>query len=354
MMVPMTEHLSVSDEERRQLVSYVMASRKDFLQDLMEAVGVAKSGIKADLRARLEEALEAEPSRLGKLIAFLDRREPWGRQQVELLEVPSRTARQWGRTSAELRAALEAADGRATALLDEPEDVGLPDELRLTAISIDGQGTVEFRAIERRRYFERDPKLDYTEERAEGDVRYRAQVERVARGVLTIRMRPRTRTASVHISQGDSSYDYGTARSALADEIAPWLDLEALKTVDLRPAVAALHALEDQARRGGPLAPTRAHRLAIRLPSGAQVSLSSPSADAAMVGDSVIDDTVGRAKGAGGTGQIGNVYFTPGSGNPVSQEIHVIVAAVESRIHIRNPSEEPVVSHIVDTVRGLC
>jgi len=340
----------MSDDERDLLVSYILSLRKDFVQTLLERLQLPKSGIKADLRQRLHDALQDDPARIATVIAFLDEREPWGKQQVEMLTAPPHLAQGWADPVAALQAALS--DANADGMLEQLQPLALPEELALVSVTTDDD-KLEVRAVERREYFERDPSKDF--ERTEDGilVRYRASSRRVARGTFVLRFRPSDRSAALHISQGDRSYDYGDARNRFTQLIEPWLDLDQFGVVDLRPAVAKLHRLEADARNGGPPAPTRAHRLAIRLDSGTLVALTSPASDSPMVGESVVDDTVTRANKAG-TGAVGNVYFTPGNGAPLDDEIHVIVAAADSQILIRNPSKEESVVHVVDTIRGLC
>src|SRR4051812_7150682 len=124
----MPDDLGISSEELDLLVSYVLSLRKDFVQELLASLELPKSGIKTDLRARLADALEADPSRLYRVIAFLDAREPWAKQQVELLQVPAGIAQAWARDPGRLREVLVGADGRAAELLDNPASLALPEE----------------------------------------------------------------------------------------------------------------------------------------------------------------------------------------------------------------------------------
>ena len=344
--------LGLDGDEHKLLVSYVLSLRKDFVQDLLAALDVPRSGIKADLRDRLHGALgAAPPERIAQTIRFLDAREPWGKQQVELLEGPAAILREFTSTDA-LRARLGQAG--LLSLLDEPPVLALPRELTLSQVVV-GDGAVDIRAVERRDYFERTPEYDYEAPAADGTlVRYRAQTHRVARGVLQLRVRPRDRRVTLHISQGERSYDYAEARRRFVALLAPVLDIGRLETIDLRPAVFALHELESAARGAGRNPLTRGHRVAVRLTSGVMVAITSPSADTEMAGDPVVEDTVSRTRRAG-TGSLGNVYFLPqdGTDNPLTMEVHVILAAAESRVQIRNPTSEAVVEHIVDAIRGL-
>lgn len=348
----MPDSASISAEERAQLIDYVMSLRKDYVQRLLASLGLPRSGIMVDLRSRLERALDEQPARVGQVIEFLDDSEPWGKQQVELMKAPVKLVQKLS-TPAKLQTALQGTD--VEELLNSPKLLAMPSDMELINVSF-GDGVLEVRAVESRVYFERDPMLDFEEQSAGGlEVRYRATVRRVSRGVIALRLRPSDRSAALHISQGDRSYDYSAARDTFAELISDVLDLDDLNTVDLRPAVAKLHEAEQAALQGGPPSPTRAHRLAIRLATGARVEVTSSSADTAMVGDSVIDSTVALAKSSG-TGQLGNVYFVDLPGNPLSgdDEIHAIIAAAEERVYIRNPSNKETVHYILDTVRGLC
>src|SRR4051812_47077186 len=79
--------LKLSDAERDELVSHVLALRKDFVQELLRRAQVARTGVKSDLRDRLRQALEDGKLSAEDLVDFLDEAEPGGKQHVFLYRV---------------------------------------------------------------------------------------------------------------------------------------------------------------------------------------------------------------------------------------------------------------------------
>jgi hypothetical protein len=75
-----------SEAEIDELVSHVLALRKDFVQDLLRSSDVPFSGLhKAELRVRLREAIDEGTIDPADVAGFLDDVEPGGKQHVFML-----------------------------------------------------------------------------------------------------------------------------------------------------------------------------------------------------------------------------------------------------------------------------
>ena len=338
-------------EEQRQLVDYVLSLRSDRIRGLLVAHGIPSSGPKRTLRERLVVAISDEAVGTEQIAAYLDQVEPWGNQHVYLYDVGDLLSSEWTDSEAVLSTLDE--EG-VMEFVTQPLTLTLPNELSLSAIVL-GEGVVEVRAIDARRYSERLPELD-KEGAVEGlPVEYRAYAQRVSRGLLTLRWDLVNSQAALHISKGHRGYGYEEAEAEFTELVSGWLPLQGNFTrLNLRPAITELAKRERD--RNEPM--TRSARVGLQSAGGREIDISSASVDTGAAGEKPIDEAV-EAIAKVSRGRLGNHYWLgkgsfSGYGNPLEDELHTMILARDSRIHFMTPSNEEAIAYVLGRVRSLC
>src|SRR5437867_647670 len=150
-MLPAPANLN---EEQQALLTFLLALRLDRVRDFLGRKGIAKYGNRADLRERLEENLADGTITIVDIVDFLDEVEPWSKQHVFLYDGGDGLVEGWQDDDA-LRARLTEAN--VDELLDGRLPLVLPEELTLSAITVEQGRFVTVAAVERREYREREP-----------------------------------------------------------------------------------------------------------------------------------------------------------------------------------------------------
>jgi len=340
-----------SEAETDELVSHVLALRKDFVQDLLRSAGVPFSGLrKAELRKRLREAIDEGAIDHAEVAAFLDDVEPGGKQHVFMLRASRAVNDKWKDRAAARRRLQRRADVRG--LLGAAVPLLMPEELTLSRIGLEGS-MIEIVGVEARRYTERDEFYDERGETDEGlPVELRAYVQRVARSTVVLRWNTATRHAGLYITQasgrGLEGDHYSDVATRFAKVVAPWLDLDEFKRVNLPRALHALH----QRERSGEKVLTHSRSGRWETEDGSELAASSASSEASFFADRQLGAAVGAVE-APASGQTGNLYWLPTPGGPVSERLHLTILAWDSRIHFMVPSSPQAVEHVLEQVRSL-
>jgi len=340
-----------SEAEIDELVSHVLALRKDFVQDLLRSTGVPFSGLrKPELRQRLRDAIDEGAIDPADVAGFLDDVEPGGKQHVFMLRASRAVNDKWKDHAAARRRLQRRDDARR--LLGAAVPLLMPDELTLSRVGFDGS-MIEIVGVEARRYTERDEFYDERGETDEGlPVELHAYVQRVARSTVVLRWNSATRHAALHITQasgrGLEAEHYSHVAARFAQAVTPWLDLNDFKRINLPRA---LHALQ-QRERSGKKVLTHSRSGRWETEDGSELTATSASSEESFF----VDRQLGAAVGAVQTpasGLTGNLYWLPTPGSPVSERLHLTILAWDSRIHFMVPSSSQAVEHVLEQVRSL-
>ena len=341
-----------TEAEIDELVSHVLALRKDYVQQLLRIARVPFSGLrKIELRDRLREAIEDGRIDPFDVARYLDEVEPGGKQHVFLMRAPVALNDPWKDSAAVRRRLRKRAELRG--LLDAAIPLLMPTELQLSRIWID-ERLVEIVAVEARRYTERDEFYDEGGETDDGlNIELRAYVERVARSTVVLRWDTASRHASLHITQAsgrgglDRDY-YGEIATRFAKAVSPWLEFSAFKRVNLAKA---LHQLHDRERSGkNVLTKSRSGRWETE--DGSELRAAAASNEASFFADRRIRKAVGEVEPPA-SGQSGNLFWLPGDGSPLTERLHLTILAFDSRVRFMVPSSPDSVEYVLEQIRRL-
>lgn len=342
---------NISDAEIEELVSHVLALRKDFIQRLLAEADVDYRGLrKADLRTQAREAIEAGTLTVEGVIEFLDRVEPGGKQHVFLYRPAMAINSEW-RDHDRLERSL--ARRRATKdLLEGSVPLLMPADLELSSIRLLDDG-VEVVGVEARRYVERDESYDRSAETEEGlPVELRAYVERIARSTVVLRWNTSTRHAALHITQATGRSlerdHYTQVANRFADAVKPWLPFDEFRSVNLNKVI---HTLQKRERNKN-TALTRSRRGRWGTVDGSEMEAVSPGAGSSLFADRRMARAIGEVADDD-SGQSGNLYWLARDGNPLSADLHLALIAADARVHFMIPSTPEVVDYVIDEIRSL-
>jgi len=84
-----------TDDEKAALVDFLLALKKTHLRDFFREQDMPRSGTKAEMRERLQDALAEERLSYQQIVDFLDSVAPWGKQHVILFDGPRRDLQSW-------------------------------------------------------------------------------------------------------------------------------------------------------------------------------------------------------------------------------------------------------------------
>lgn len=339
-----------TDAEIDELVSHVLALRKDFVQDLFRSERIPYSGLnKPQLRERLREKIDDGTISVADVVGFLDEVEPGGKQHVFVLRAPIALNNEWK----DPRAVLSRLHKRRgiSDLLDAATPLLMPPELELSRIRVQDR-LVEIMGVEARRYFERDESYDRSEISDEGlPVDLRAFVHRVARSTVLLRWNTATRHAALHVTQAsgrglERDY-YRNVAARFASTVKPWLDFSQFRDVDLRKVIHALHGRE---REGRPMTTSRRGRW--ETPDGSEIEAVSASTHSSVFADKPLTAAIG-AVATTASGQSGNFFWLPTTGSPLTDALHLTILAFDSRVNFMVPSSPQEVEHVLEQIRRL-
>jgi hypothetical protein len=339
-----------TNSEIDELVSHVLALRKDFIQGLFRSAGLIFSGLrKIELGDRLREAIDEGAISVTDVVRFLDAVEPGGKQHVFLSRPRADLNRRWRDVTA-TRRRLRARSG-VRDLLDGEVPLLMPPELTLSSIRL-GEDLVQIVAVEARSYFERDPYYDDEVTSEDGLlVQLRAYIQQVGRSVVVLRWDTATRHAALHITQasgrGVERDHYRSVAGRFAAAVAPWLDLTQFRDVNLHKVIDELHRRE---RAAGAL--TKSRRARFETPDGSELDVISASTHASVFADTRLTAAIDQVADPA-SGQSGNLVWLPTTGSPLHEPLHVTILAFDSRVNFMVPSSPEAVGHVIQQIRSL-
>lgn len=334
-----------TDEEREKLIGYTIDLTRPQLNRFLSENRISIAGSKKDVRERLISHLESGNITYATLVDFIDTVEPWGKQHVFLFDSPPIDIRRW-KNKATFRKLLE--EKKVAQFLDNHLSLILPKQLSLSSIT-HSQDRLRITAVERRDSWEREEDLDRDERTDDGNaVQYRAYIHYVSRGILAFEWNLITGTATLQISQLPTHFKYEDSLKDFTELIGQWLNLNMFPPTDLSQAISRFHELEEN---GTP--ETRSHGIDYTTFTGRRLQGRSASSQDSLLGEAVIDNALKNVRQLG-TGHLGNFYFLPASGNPLTEEVHASILGDRQRISFPTANEEEVVRYVLQRVRAAC
>jgi hypothetical protein len=342
--------LDIEDQQRR-LLAFLLRLRLDRVREFLVRSGLPKSGTRDELRERLVDSLHTTAVTVDQLVEFLDEVEPWSKQHVYLFDGDDGIVNAW-RDPARVHQRLARAN--LAELLNAHLPLILPVQLTLSSIRVEEERYVTISAVERREHNEHEEWRDYEQNLDDGDVvEWRAFVRRVTRGLVTFRWDLTANTATLHITQGESGYDYAGVKDRFGNLVATFLAFDRFHTTYLHGVIRRVHDME---RYGN--AEARSHRLSYRSPGGRSIDAASPSNKDSVTGEAAIDEPLTAIAGES-TGQLGNFYWlagitpTLGIPNPLAENLHVVVVPNDGRVNFMVPSSSEAVTYVLQRIRAL-
>jgi hypothetical protein len=338
-----------SEEERSRIISYVMSLRADIIRDFLANKNLPKSGIKPELRERIENALEEGTLDYKDLVNVIDSAAPCGKQHVFLYEGPASEVTRW-KDEKYCNKVLQR--GGVVKYLNARLPLILPKTLALSSIQYRDEELSVY-GVERREHHERREEYDKKEKRGEDEeIELRAYVHQVTRGVIIFTWNLLSNEAMLQVSQMPSGSKYEEIEKNFGLLVGPWLNLGLFQKVDLRRAIRKLHELEDTGQTEA-----RSHSIGYRTLGGRAVEARSPTPRDSVVGEPDLDSALRSIRGHG-TGHIGNFYWLPSAStsipqNPLKKEVHTIIVGDKGRINFTTPNGWEDIKYVLFRVRTL-
>ncbi len=303
---------------------------------------------KGEVRQRINESLDACDFDYTAIIAYLDAVIPFGKQHIYLLKGPKGSTKDTWQKQAWVHKLLKQHAPDVHDLVANRNDVGIPDQLTPSSIEISPK-RIAVSLVRRREWFERDKQYDDKGETEAGEpVELRAFVHRVVRNLVIFEWDLISNAAALRISQLAGGVRYENVKQEFAALVAPWLKLETFALVDLHPAILSLMKLE---RSGNGI--TRSHDFEVLTSTGRSVSVRSNASDASAIGDKATNAVFDSIPGTV-TGNIGNFYWLPMPGNPLSEELRVVLVGDKNRVNFTAPSNEKIIQRVLSDIRKHC
>ena len=339
-------------EELELLFTYVADLRKDVLQEFLASHDLLKTGSKAEVISRLQDAIEQRVLTYDALIALLDRVEPWSKQHVFLFGSPTDMVLDNWKDAAWVETHLKS--NRVHKYLKAVVPLLLPESLRLSRIECD-KTRLRVVSVERREGFEHIEEFDKEGLTKDGDeVTYKAFVRQVTRGLICFEWDLQANHAFLQISQLPSHESYDDAMTRFASLVSGWLPLANFPVLPVRGAILQFHKL-DQLGQGS----VRSHRVELAALDGRRISGSSASAQQSLKGNPAIDQAMSSVRDNGGVGHLGNFYLLPeaqNASNPIAtdSDAHIMLLGNRDRLNFMTPQNESVVRYVLQRVREAC
>jgi hypothetical protein len=339
-----------TDEEMRAIVDFVLALKKSQIHELLQSADLPKSGSKAEVRKRIQDALEDGRLTVDQLVAFLDTVMPWGKQHVFLFTGPRGDIRSW-KDSQHVLGKLRERD--LDYLFNSRLPLILPETLTLSSITHAG-GRLRVTAVQKREYSERAPEHDHTKKTTNGDgeIILRAYVRHLSRTLVAFEWDLNANHAMLQITQLNQDTLYEEVASEFFKLVSGWLERTMFAPVDVRSAIPKLHKMVDNGK-----AEARFHGIDYRTLRGSRLSAKSPSPRDSVFADDVIDGAMaGVSRGC--VGHMGNFYWLANSnGNgtscPLMRDVHLFIVGDKHRINFPTPNSEAVVRYVLHRIRAL-
>ena len=318
-------------DEIDQLVEYVFGHRKLPIQGLLEEQGLTKSGKKAELRERLEDALVDRQITPDKLVDLLDHVEGWGNQHVYLYISSPSEQKAWKKEK-EVRERL--ANHKVEKLFNRRRPLILPKKPTLSSIEW-STGHVRLVWVEKREWEQRLEEEDVVED----GIFYKAYKPQVSRGITKLDWNLLTGEAALMIQRLPSGEKYDEIRVAYEAEIEKFVKISDFTRVRSRRAIRKLEDAKEVLNR----------QVEHETQGGGKAAFTSKGRKT----DAYADKDLKKSREALG-GQtmsvLGNFYFLP-KANKLERNIHVKVYSKDQRVGIFGECTEQEVTYVLSRIR---
>jgi hypothetical protein len=348
-MATTIKNLECTDREKAEIISEVMTLKKNQIGSFLVINGVSPWGLKGALLERIDSSLHRGTITLEKLVAFLDRVTPWGKQDVYLYSGPPDCSK-WKHNDWVVELLKKHA---VEGYLNTRVPLVLPPKLELSSIMYDSK-RLRIVAVCRRLWRERAPEYDDRDLQlrpsAPWNIEFDAYTRRTMRGMVAFDWDLIANTGFLQISQLPPRCKHEKVRNEFAELVRPWLNLELFNLVDLRPAIASLHLAEEAGRRE-----TISHVINYRTRQGRQLEAKSASSVDSVLGERVTDAALDAVREVG-VGHHGNFYFRPTRADPtrLRKKVHVKILGAYKRINFPTSNSEHDLRYVLSRIRYHC
>lgn len=335
-------------KECSKIVDYLMDLRKDLIQEFFteNEIQYRSKDKRSELRNLLVKALEVGQVSYENLVQYLSVKEPLNKQHIFLYNGSSSLVENW-RNEDFFTKLIE--DNDLEKFIDAPLPILPPHSLSISSISYSPGELLEIYVLERLDHFKRKSEHDKTENIGNEEIIFKAVTHRLDRGLIRFKWDLVGNTASLHISQLPTGYDYNALENNFKGLINFLLDFDTFEKLNLRLLIKKLHELEEQGLRI-----TRSHNLNYQSPSRRTYSARSPSNEDSVISDDDIDRAF-RSIRDRGAGHIGNFFWLPSSEdrNILAEEVHTMIIGEEGRINFFSPNKKEDIDYVLSRVREL-
>jgi hypothetical protein len=325
-------------EEKESLLDFVIARKKEFVQEFLRDRKLAFSGTKEEMRSRLEQYIVAGKVSIDELVAFLDSVEGWGNQHVFLYRAPPKATKLW---SSEENARAVLRKHKLENLFNRPRPVLIPDEPQLSTIEWTRK-RVRFLWVQRRVWHTRLEGMDLEDE-DDPDIEYRAYKRHEERAISHFDWHF-LGGQSMLLLRAYTGADYQQDKSEYENLLEPLVGLSDFTELGLDKVIKTLRESDEVRRR----------ETDFKTIEGSGIRLTSSSSDRDTLADPLVrklsDDLVESAI----SGRFGNFYWKPC--NELDREIAVRIYVDHqgsSRVNIPVQCTEEEVLYVLSRIRAF-
>lgn len=325
------DYEGLTEEDIGLILDYLLAHKKEFIQDFLRERSLYYSGTKAVLRERLEQYVGDGQLSGVELVMLLNRVEGWGNQHIYLYKAPSQSIEPW-RTEGSARRRLS--DPGLIDLFNRQRSLVLPEETTLSSI----EWTMErlrFVWVEKRQWEERVPEEDIESL----DMVWRAHRIKSARGLTTFDWDLVSGHAMLMIQRLPRGTKYSHIRDRFEKELELIVDLSQFERVRVSRTIQSIEESGEVRRR----------QLAYETRRGGKASFTSASRSADTYADPDLE-RAGQALGDEAAGLLGNFYWHPVP-DILECELHSKLYASDQRVGIFGERREREVRYVISRIR---
>ncbi|QDT10782.1 hypothetical protein [Planctomycetes bacterium K23_9] len=328
-----------------ELVALSASQRADFMAAHELPVSLSNKG---EVRERIVDSINSGDIDYSDIIGYLDAVVPWGKQHVYLYKGPKGSTKNTWQKKAWVLDLLKQHAPDVHTLAGSAAQVGIPAELTPTSIAITSK-RIAVQLVRRREWFERDSSYDKQSETPAGEpIELRAFVHRVIRNLIVFEWDLKSNTAALRISQLGGGIRYENVKQEVTDLLASWLPLSTFSLLDIHPAILSLVNLEQSG-----IGITRSHNFEVLTSTDRSVSVSSNASNTSAIGDKATKAVLKAIPGTA-VGKIGNFYWLPKPGNPLSGDLRVVLVGDKDRVNFTAPSNEKIIQRVLSDIRKHC
>lgn len=345
-MITTTAITKLKKKEKQQLVLEMVALTTDQRADFMAANGLSATlSNKGEVRERISDGLKGGEFGYDAIITHLDSVVPWGKQHAFLFNGPKGSLKKTWQKKKWVMEQLKTNAPDLHALVGSSAFVGLPDELTPISVEVTSK-RFAINLVRRREWFDREPGFDDSTETPAGEsVELRAFVHRVMRNFIAFEWDLTTNTAVLRISQLAGGVRYENVKREFSSLVSARLNLGSFVTVDIHPAILNLLKIE---KEGSGI--TRAHNYEVLTMAGRSVSASSYASDISVFGEKMTNQVYDSITSTA-VGNVGNFYWLPRPGNPLKEDLRVVLVGSKHRVNFTAPSSEKIIQSVLSDIR---